>query len=58
MGLASGSDVLESRAVRAVDTDGGESSLGDLSNVTGHRRGILALSIVLVWGVGDGPLWS
>ena len=37
VGLASGSDVLESRAVRAVDTDGGESSLGNLSNVTGDR---------------------
>ena len=56
--LARSSDVLKSRAVRAVDTDGRESSRGNLGNVTGNRRGILALSVVLVWGVGDGPLWS
>lgn len=54
--FASISDVLKSRAVRAVDTDGGESSLGDLSNVTGDRSSILALTVILVWGVGDGPL--
>jgi len=49
-------DILETRAVGAVNSNGFESSGGDERNIDGDGCGVFAGSGVLVWGVGYGPL--
>ncbi|XMA14441.1 hypothetical protein WAI453_007232 [Rhynchosporium graminicola] len=49
-------DVLESRAVGAVHTDGGETSPGDPGDISGDSCLVLALSSIRVWRVSHGPL--
>ena len=56
VGFGGASDVLEGGAVSAVDTHGLESLLGYLSNVRVDRASVLAASIVVVRGVGHGPV--
>ena len=54
-------DVLEAVAVGlvgGVETDGGKSLVLDLSEIRHDLSGALALSIVGVWGIGNGPVVS
>lgn len=56
MGLTGVSNVLETRAVAAVDADGGETGGGNLLDILRNIVGGLAVTSLSVWGVGDGPL--
>lgn len=56
VGLASGTDVLETRAVSSVETDGGEALSLDGGKVGHDITGGLAVSAGGVGSVGDGPL--
>jgi hypothetical protein len=54
--LGGSSDVFETFAVGAVDSDGFETAGGDEGYVDGNHGLGLALLVVLVWRVGHGPL--
>lgn len=56
--LALGNDVLEDAAVGAVRTDGGEAHLGDLLDVALDLITALALAVLSIGSVGNGPLVS
>ena len=61
VGNAAGRDVLEAVAVGlvgGVETDGGESLVLNHGEIGHDLSGALALSIVGVWGVGNGPVVS
>lgn len=51
--LACGSDIGKSIAVRAVETDNIESGLGDKLDILHDTGGILAVTVLHVWSVGD-----
>jgi hypothetical protein len=57
-GGAGTTDVLQTGAVGAVNTHGGEAFAGDEGNVRCYGAGVLAGAVVFVGGVGNGPLVS